>query len=64
MREQKPSHMSLNLAITYFRSLHEQGLASKTVTTANPGLRKTFYYGFDINLTDIMFSSIPKSCAR
>ena len=56
--------MSLNTAITYFRSLHEQGLAPNTITTAKSGLRKIFYYGFDFNLNDVMFSSIPKSCAQ
>ena len=64
IREQKPSSMSLNTAITYFRSLHEQGLAPNTITTAKSGLRKIFYYGFDFNLNDVMFSSIPKSCAQ
>ena len=55
IREQKPTHMSINLAIPYFRTLYESGLALNTFTSAKSGLQKTFYYGFDINLTDLMF---------
>ena len=55
IREQKPTHMSINLAIPCFRTLYESGLALNTFTSAKSGLQKTFYYGFDINLTDLMF---------
>ena len=44
--------------------MHEQGLAANTITSAKSGLKKTFHYGFEVNLNDITFSSIPKACAR
>ena len=64
IRDRKPSHMSLNLAITYFRTLFESGLAPNTITSAKSGLHKIFYYGFDINLNDPMFSSISRACSK
>ena len=56
--------MSTNLVISFFRSLHESGLAASTITTTKSALNKIFYYGFDIKLNDPCFSSIPKSCAK
>ena len=63
-REQKPSYMSVNLAISYFRTLYESGLAPNTITSAKSGLHKISYYGFNINLNDPMFSSISRACAK
>ena len=56
--------MSLNLAISFFKSLHDSGLASSTVTATKSALTKIFLYGFDINLNDPCFSSIARSCAK
>ena len=64
IREQKPTSMSPNLIISFFRSLHESGLAANTVTTVKSGLYKICYYGFDIDLKDPRYASIPKSCAK
>ena len=49
---------------SFFRSLHESGLAANTITTTKSALNKIFYYGFDIDLKDPRYASIPKSCAR
>ena len=63
IRDQKPSHMSTHLAITYFRLLSESDLAPNTITSAKSVLHKIFYYGFDFNLNDPMFSSFSRACS-
>ena len=64
IHKERPREMSANLTISFFRSLHEEGLAPSTVTTAKSALAKIFYYGFDIRLDDPRFTSIPRSCAK
>ena len=64
IRQEQPNEMSPNLAISFFRSLHESGLASSTVTATKSALTKIFLYGFDINLSDPCFTSISRSCAK
>ena len=64
IRKEKPKEMSINLALSFFRSLHEAGLASSTVTTIKSALVKIFSYGFDMDLNDFRFSSISRACAR
>ncbi|XP_066964086.1 uncharacterized protein [Macrobrachium rosenbergii] len=64
LKESEATVMTTNLAISFFRSLFEKGLASSTITTAKSALKKIFLHGFKINLTDSYFSSIPKACAR
>ena len=59
----KPERMTLNLAIAFFKSLHDQGLAPGTISTTKSALRKIFRYGFKIDLNDDLFASIPKACA-
>lgn len=64
LRESEATVMTINLTVSFFRSLFEKGLAASTVTTVKSALRKVFLYGFKIDLTDPYFSSIPKACAR
>ena len=60
----KFSYMTVNHALSFFRHLHESGFASGTVTTIKSALAKVFLYGFDINVNDRLFASIPRSCAK
>ena len=64
IHKEKPKEMDTNLAISFFRSLHESGLAASTVTTTKSALAKIFYYAFDMRLNDLCFLSIARSCAR
>ena len=64
IRSSNLSEMSINSTLSFFRSLHESGLAASTVTTIKSALAKPFFYGFDLNLNDYCFSSISRSCAR
>ncbi|XP_068216983.1 uncharacterized protein [Palaemon carinicauda] len=56
--------MTTNLAVTLFRTLFEGGLAANTITTIKSALKKIFQFGFNINLTNSYFSSIPRAYAR
>ncbi|XP_068204267.1 uncharacterized protein [Palaemon carinicauda] len=56
--------MTANLAVTFFRTLFEGGLAASTITTIKSALKKISQFGFNIDLRDSYFSSIPKACAR
>ncbi|XP_068225652.1 uncharacterized protein [Palaemon carinicauda] len=58
------TRMTPNLAISFFRSLFDRGLAASTITTIKSALKRIFYVGFNIDLADSYFSSIPKTCAR
>ncbi|XP_068229258.1 uncharacterized protein [Palaemon carinicauda] len=58
------TRMTPNLAISFFRFLFDKGLAASTITTIKSALKKIFLVGFNINLADSYFSSIPKACAR
>ena len=60
----KFSTMTVNNALSFFRHLHESGFAAGTVTTVKSALTKVFLYGFDINVNDRLFASIPRSCAK
>ena len=51
LRAEAPQEMSPNLTLSFFRSLHESGLAPGTVTTTKSALVKIFAYGFDIDST-------------
>ncbi|XP_064108640.1 uncharacterized protein LOC135217003 [Macrobrachium nipponense] len=64
LRESDIRIMTINSAISFFRSLFEKGLAASTITTNKSALKKIFQLGFSIDLTDSYFSSIPKACAR
>ena len=64
LRSTKPKEMSINLALSFFRSLHDSGLAASTVTSTKSALAKVFYYGFDMRLNDVCFASIAHSCAK
>ena len=58
------SVMSINSTLSFFRSLHESGLASATIATIKSALVKVFAYGFGLNLNDLCFSSIYRACAK
>ena len=64
IRLHKPSEMSINVALSFFRHLHTSGLAASTVTATKSALSKVFYYGFDMRLNDVCFASIARSCAK
>ena len=64
LRASEPTEMSINLALSFFRSLHESGLAASTVISTKSALSKIFYYGFDMRLNDVCFASIARSCAK
>ena len=59
IRKEHPSEMSVNLALSFFPSLHEADLAASTVTTTKSALAKNIYYGFGMDLKDRLFASIP-----
>ncbi|XP_068200405.1 uncharacterized protein [Palaemon carinicauda] len=64
LRDSKVEMMTMNLTVTFFRILFESGLAASTITTIKSALKKIFHIGFNIDLTDSYFSSIPRACAR
>ncbi|XP_068244294.1 uncharacterized protein [Palaemon carinicauda] len=64
LRDSKVEKMTMNLTVTFFRTLFESGLAANTITTIKSALKKIFHIGFNIDLTDSYFSSIPRACAR
>ena len=64
IRQESLTEMSINLTLSFFRFLHESGLASSTVTTIKSALVKIFAYRFNIDLNDLCFSSISRACAR
>ena len=64
IHKEQLSKMSINAALSFFRSLHQSGLASATIATIKSALVKIFAYGFGINLNDLCFSSIYKACAK
>ena len=64
IRSKKPTEMTINLALSFFRSLHDSGLAASTVITTKSALAKVFFYGFDMRLNDVCFASIARSCAK
>ena len=55
--------MPKNLAIAFFKSLHDGGLVHTPIATIQSSLRKIFWYGFQIVHTDDLFSSILGACA-
>ena len=57
------TRMTKNLAIAFFKSLHDRGLVHTTIATIKSSLRKIFWYGFQIDLNNDLFSSIPRACA-
>ncbi|XP_068203969.1 uncharacterized protein [Palaemon carinicauda] len=64
LKDSKVEKMTMNLTVTFFRTLFESGMAANTITTIKSALKKIFHIGFDIDLTDSYFSSIPRACAR
>ena len=56
--------MSINNTLSFFRSLHESGLASSMIATTKSALVKVFAYGFGLNLNDLCFASISRACAK
>ena len=64
IHKEQLSIMSINSTLSFFRSLHESGLAPATVATIKSALVKIFAYGFGINLNDLCFSSIYKACTK
>ncbi|XP_068238901.1 uncharacterized protein [Palaemon carinicauda] len=64
LKNSDDTRMTPNLAVSFFRSLFDKGLAASTITTIKSALKKIFQVGFHINLADSYFSSIPKACAR
>ena len=64
IQELRPKVMSINLTVSFFKYLHESGLAPGTITTAKSALHQVFSYGFDINLNDRLFTAIPKVCSK
>ncbi|XP_064119590.1 uncharacterized protein LOC135224502 [Macrobrachium nipponense] len=64
LKDSDGQNMTTNRAILFFRTLFEKGLAASTITTVKSALRKIFQLGFNINLLDSYFSSIPRACAR
>ncbi|XP_064112283.1 uncharacterized protein LOC135219436 [Macrobrachium nipponense] len=64
VKEKEVEEMTINLAISFFKDLFDQGLAPGTITTMKSALKKIFLVGFGIDLTSSYFSSIPRACAR
>ncbi|XP_068224886.1 uncharacterized protein [Palaemon carinicauda] len=64
LKDSNNDFMTLNLTVTFFRTLFESGLAANTITTIKSALKKIFLIGFDIDLTDSLLVSIPRACAR
>ncbi|XP_068213459.1 uncharacterized protein [Palaemon carinicauda] len=64
LKDSKAEVMTMNLTVSFYRSLFESGLAASTITTIKSALKKIFQIGFNIELTDTYFSSIPRACAR
>ncbi|XP_068232529.1 uncharacterized protein [Palaemon carinicauda] len=64
LKDSQVEKMTMNLTVTFFRTLFESGLAASTITTIKSALKKIFHIGFGIDLTDSYFSSIPRACAR
>ncbi|XP_068227926.1 uncharacterized protein [Palaemon carinicauda] len=64
LKDSKAEVMTMNLTVSFFRTLFESGLAASTITTIKSVLKKIFQIGFNIDLTDTYFSSIPRACAR
>ena len=56
--------MTTNLGVTFFRELHEEGLASNTIASIKSGLKKAFRYGFNMDVNDHTFSEIPRACSN
>ncbi|XP_068237580.1 uncharacterized protein [Palaemon carinicauda] len=64
LKDSKAEVTTMNLTVSFFRTLFESGLAASTITTIKSALEKIFKIGFNIDLTDTYYSSIPRACAR
>ena len=63
IKERNPEVMTLNVAMSFFKFLHDKGLAPATINTIRSALVKILWQGFKIDLNENIFTSVPKACA-
>ena len=59
----KPTSITMDFCISYFKSLFDEGLAASTINTNKSAITKPINYAFNINFNTELFNNIPKSCA-
>ena len=64
VHRQQPTSISLDFCISFFKHLHDEGLAPLTITSYKSALTQPIRYGFNIELNSDLFNKIPKSCAK
>ena len=64
MTAQKPIAFTLDLCLTFFRSLHVDGMAATTITSLKSAISRPILYGFNVALTSNLVSRLLKACAN
>ena len=64
VRSKKPEVISLDFCVSFLRSLHEDGLASSTITSLKSGISVPIRYAFNVDLSEEVFQKTVKACAR
>ena len=64
VREQNPQNISIDFCVSFFKSLHDSGLASSTINSIKSAITVPVKAGFGIELNQGLFNRIPKSCSN
>ena len=59
-----PTCINMDFCISFFKSLHDRGLASSTINSVKSSLTVPINTAFGINLNSDLFNKIPKACAQ
>ena len=62
--EQQPQSITEDFCLSFFRSLHEEGLAASTLKSLKSAISKPIRYAFNVDLTDDLFANAMKACSR
>ena len=64
IQEHKPTTITMDFCLAFFISLHEEGLASKTISSYKSALTRPVEYAFGINFNSDLFNKLTRACAR
>ena len=64
VRLHRPSAITPDFCVGFFKHLHDSGLAASTITSLKSSLRRAVNYGFNVDFCDDIFEKIPKACAN
>lgn len=62
--KQQPKTIDIDSCVSFFRHLHDSGLAATTINTLKSALTVPIKYGFNILWNQEPFENISKSCAK